>query len=993
MDSYAISSPPPPPPPMPCSSALSFLLSTTAQLSEYLHWLNSFIYSADCPLPAAPGGLRHEAAVAALRYHLHLLQPSLPSNLLLLYLLVFRDFVGYPPQPIVCLQILYVLSELHLLLLLHMSNDASRESLLASFGPDICLSVLLPSSSSCIFPKSFFRSPSLSPDDFCFLSQLQLSPVYCPPTCSPPVVSFAAGRVVHQLVVLAALQAVLKRRPNLLSSSSTAASFCLVHLRVLLASEFSDLAHYIRILDKHLHHFHSSPKQNSKNNTHVCGKPTINDWHAENSKNSKNIDGYKNNINYENRSENHVSNINDNSQQYFFRPPLNHKMETFPHPPLSPPFMSYAIFSLTDGALDELIHSLIYSKASLLLQQASAPPSSPDLLNQSPSVLPIKSSTPVDSLYVGGVRTPAAAAAAPEASSLFALVKPTLERPSAVAGLSPTANLVAPKAEPLLPNATGVQIHSSSHAGSQAVVSPSSSGYLPSFAAPLDALSSFASSPAYYFPPSPPRCVAPAALQPQLRMDQLYVQQLSDQTEFLQWPYRLSPLTQSAPSAPPDNEVPHCSAWRPTTAPASNVRYVDTNEGGNNDGSNNHGGNNHGSNNEGGNHDGSNNHGGTNDGGNNDGSNNDGGNNDGSKNDVGGTYNDESIDGDRDFRCAVRGVYYHRRNKCWCVHWTEKGKERCKSFRVPKYGFLIAKQMAIEHRVLKELNGEASVKKISKETASAIRGVYFRPNAGHLKQGVWVSFWTEHVVLSEQQQQHGSSGGGIIATGGGVGGALSCVQDSSSKGSAVNRNSQPTQRKGTKRRFRTFSVAEFGYEGAKDRAIKCRKANQKKACHQLEEVRPPLVQGGAAREPSAWCASSHGRNGHLHRSGIDDTIMINNINIATHNNNNNNNNNNTTNNIDINNINWLECSSKLVAELEEREEPSDAVRTASLLHSSVQASKDSALVQLIGDTPLWMVSLDNKLWEQTRDEEEASFGSTATSPSRCVEEEADTGMW
>ncbi|CEM22594.1 unnamed protein product [Vitrella brassicaformis CCMP3155] len=120
----------------------------------------------------------------------------------------------------------------------------------------------------------------------------------------------------------------------------------------------------------------------------------------------------------------------------------------------------------------------------------------------------------------------------------------------------------------------------------------------------------------------------------------------------------------------------------------------------------------------------------------------------------------------------VAGVRWHEGNQAWRATWCEKGdpKQKEKYFYVKDHGFDRAKALAEQHRCELERTGRASVRKLSKHP-SGVRGVWY--NKG---KNAWTASWHE----------------------------------------------------GGKEKTKPFSIAELGYEGAKQAAIGHRRAMEAK---------------------------------------------------------------------------------------------------------------------------------------------------------------------
>ncbi|CEM06613.1 unnamed protein product [Vitrella brassicaformis CCMP3155] len=112
---------------------------------------------------------------------------------------------------------------------------------------------------------------------------------------------------------------------------------------------------------------------------------------------------------------------------------------------------------------------------------------------------------------------------------------------------------------------------------------------------------------------------------------------------------------------------------------------------------------------------------------------------------------------------AVRGVSWSEQHQAWQAQWSEKssGKRERKRFYVKEHGYDKAKALAERHRLEMERTGQASLQKRSKHQ-SGVRGVHYAKATN-----LWIACW--HV--------------------------------------------------GGRKQRKSFSVAELGYEGAKNAAI------------------------------------------------------------------------------------------------------------------------------------------------------------------------------
>ncbi|CEM06594.1 unnamed protein product [Vitrella brassicaformis CCMP3155] len=118
------------------------------------------------------------------------------------------------------------------------------------------------------------------------------------------------------------------------------------------------------------------------------------------------------------------------------------------------------------------------------------------------------------------------------------------------------------------------------------------------------------------------------------------------------------------------------------------------------------------------------------------------------------------------YQSNVRGVHWRPYDGVWQVSWYEKSGRKFKHFSAKEHGVHKAKALAERHRQEMERTGQASMQKRS-EHQSGVRGVHYNKGAN-----AWEASWSE----------------------------------------------------GGKRKFKSFSVKELGYEEAKQAAISHRRA-------------------------------------------------------------------------------------------------------------------------------------------------------------------------
>ncbi|CEL98398.1 unnamed protein product [Vitrella brassicaformis CCMP3155] len=145
----------------------------------------------------------------------------------------------------------------------------------------------------------------------------------------------------------------------------------------------------------------------------------------------------------------------------------------------------------------------------------------------------------------------------------------------------------------------------------------------------------------------------------------------------------------------------------------------------------------------------------------------------------------------------VTGVSYEETKKTWRADWLEGGKRKYKPFYVREHGFDTAKALAEQHRREMQRTGQAATKKRSKHQ-SGVRGVNFEKT-----QKRWVAKWQ-------------------------VGG---------------------------KTKTKYFSVAELGYEPAKQAAIAHRRAMEERRSTPLGSDSQPVHQPPSLHHSAA----GHGR--------------------------------------------------------------------------------------------------------------------------------------